>query len=145
MRQEHEVSLSRKDLRYRFRVHLASARPVTTHVVRSFSDEARVEKYVRAESGPSYQTPTRDNDPLPKSLRPPTTVRPNMCLLTSVQRAYWMGAGARAERHVMAGMDQQTRAVAEAIPSMAPRQPWTPSRLGDWQTAAGYLGNVGGL
>lgn len=50
----------KQDLRHRFRVHLASARPVTTHAERSFSGEATVEKYARAESAPSYQTPIRD-------------------------------------------------------------------------------------
>lgn len=35
------MSLRIRDLRNRFRVHLAPARAVTTHVERSFSDEAR--------------------------------------------------------------------------------------------------------
>lgn len=74
---------------------------------------------------PSYQARNSRHALLCEALKSPTTVRPNMCLLTSVQLAYWMYVGACAARHVTVAWISRRKAVAEAIPSLGT---WVPSR-----------------
>lgn len=114
------MPVKRKDVRYRFRVHLPPARPVTTHAERSFSGEARLENYVRAESVPSYQTQIRD-------------MRCYVTEITNDSSSEYALADLRAAclldvwrclciKACDGSMDQQTEAVAEAIPSLGTQQ-----------------------